>query len=268
MELLKHPLLQFDPSPSTRWAPEDKPVVIVDGVLHYLKKMSDPITGSAAYVVGAGDKDLRKLVTQLQVEYLHFYELRAADLAPLTELHSVRYLKIHWNTKLKTLAEIGKLRALRALILVDTPKTVDLGPLINLTELTALEYSGGIWNRNRAKSLEPLTALPKLTELALVNLTVDNGGLRPLAGCTSLKSLSLSNQFETSDYAFLSIALPSLECTMLAPWVRVKLLDGCDTMIVGKRKPFLDSKKDSSKIAAYEAAFRHLQELSRVQRNT
>jgi hypothetical protein len=101
--------------------------------------------------------------------------------------------------------------------------------------------------------------LPKLEELALTNLRVESGGLRPLAKCRSLKTLVLSNQFDTEDYAYLSVALPQVQCRSFAPWVRVNHSNGNDTMITGRRKPFLNSKTEASKVAAYEEAFKRLQ---------
>jgi hypothetical protein len=41
--------------------------------------------------------------------------------------------------------------------------------------------------------------------------------------------------------------------------VRVNHSDGKDTMITGRRKPFLNSKTDAAKISEYEVAFRQLQ---------
>lgn len=263
MERLEHPSLCFNPWPDTNWTAKDKPILIVDGTLYRIKSLSQKVSGTAAYVVGAGAREIEKLVSLLDVTYLHFYELRVVDLSPLAAIKKMRHLKINWNTKLTELKAIGQLRSLETLALVHVPKVKDLSPLAALSKLAALEYSGGIWSRNHAMSLEPLGSLPKLEELILTSLRVEEGGLRPLAQCRSLKELELSNTFDTEDYAYLSVALPKVECKYFAPWVRVNLSDGTnvrDTMVIGKRKPFLNSKIDAAKIAAYEEEFKHVQE--------
>jgi hypothetical protein len=259
MGRLDHPSLTFNPWPDTKWTASDKPILIVDGVLHATKGLSQIVSGRAAYLVGMKDRDVATIAPLLDVEYLYFYELRAADLAPLARLPRLRNLKIEWNTRLTTLDAIGPLTGLETLILVDTPKVRDLSALTTLPNLAALEYSGGIWNKQRAISLEPLAELPKLEELTLTNLSVESGGLRPLARCRALKTLHLSNQFDTEDYAYLSVALPNVECQAFQPWMRVQHAGGADTMITGRRKPFLNSATDGDRIAAYEAAFRKLQ---------
>jgi hypothetical protein len=261
MERLEHPSFKpgFEQWPDTKWTAEDKPILIVDGVLHPVKSLSQTISGQTGYVVGAGDRELPKLAEFLEVTFLHFYELRAADLSPLSEIQQLRNLKIDWNTKVDTLDAIGQLGNLESLALVNTPKIRDLSPLEALSKLVALEYSGGVWTPNRAVSLAPIASLPKLEELALWNLRVESGGLRSLGQCRSLKTLAVSNQFDTEDYAYLSVALPQVKCDYFAPWVRVDMGDGRDTCITGRRKPFLNSKVHTAKIAAHEEAFKQLQ---------
>jgi len=195
----------------------------------------------------------------VDVEFLHFYELRAADLSSLSAMHRLRHLKIHWNTKLTSLDALGGLKQLETLVLLDTPKASDLEPLRQLSELSAFLFGGGIWHANEALSLAPLASLPKLAEVALENLRIHSNGLRPLAGCAALETLTLSNQFETEEYAWLSVALPHVQCSQLAPWVPINPIAGKDTMIIGKRKPMLDSRADGARIAKYEEAFRKLQ---------
>jgi hypothetical protein len=259
MKRLEQALFLSNPWPETKWTASDKPVLLVDGELHRTKSLSHGVTGEAAYGVGLGDRDLATLASRVDVERLHLYELRGTDLAVLARLPRLRHLKVHWSTKLTDLSGVATLTRLETLAVVDTPKVNDLAPLAGLEELRALEYSGGSWNKQRAKSLEPIASLPRLEELVLTNLGVESGGLRPLAGCGALRALTLSNQFETDDYAYLSVALPDVECAAFHPWIRASLPDGRDTMITGKRKPFLNSATDAARIAAYEETFRKLQ---------
>lgn len=176
--------------------------------------------------------------------------------APLASVRGLRHLAIRWNTKVSDLSPVGRISSLETLILEDTPKVMDLAPLAGLHALTAMEFSGGIWNKNHAISLEPLSRLPALEELHLLNLVLGTGGLRPLALCSKLKTLLVSNQFETEDYAFLSVRLPNTECRMFAPYVRLdEPIEGKDVMVVGKRKPFLSSTLDAKRLARYVRKF-------------
>jgi hypothetical protein len=259
MEKLSNPALRHNPFPDTKWGQADKPILIVDGTLYRIRQLNTPVSGDAAYVVGAGESDVALLGEWLDVENLQFYELRTSDLGPLTPMRRLRHLKIHWNTKLATLEAVANLRELETLVLEDTPKTKDLTPLIRLSRLETFQYSGGLWNKNQADSLAPLAALPKLQELTLWNVRVKEGGLKPLGQCKALRFLKVSNQFETADFAYLSVVLAQVKCEFFAPWVQVKTSTGADTMIVGKRKPFLNSTRDAQKIIGFEKAFRRLQ---------
>ena len=252
--------LRGNPWPDVSWDGGDRPLVLVDGVRYRAGEWPvGPVRGQAAYVVGCRQEAFDALVAQLDVERLQLYDMRVADVGALRRLPSLQHLAIRWNTKLSDLAPLAGL-PLRSLVLDDTPKARDLAPLATLLELQHLELTGGVWSRNTAASLEPLGALPRLEELALLNLKVESGGLRPLAGCHALRRLRVSNQFETADYAYLAARLPAAECSRFAPYTRLDPAIGDkDTMITGRRKPLLDSRKDAERIARYELAFWEMQ---------
>jgi hypothetical protein len=246
---------------SVEWNADNRPVVIANGKAIQVESIDSPIQTETAYVVGINQGKFEQLTRYLRAEMVHFYEMRVPDLSGLARLGSLRSLAIRWNTKMTSLDQIGDLRDLDTLILEDTPKVTDLGPVADLGGLRAFEYSGGIWNKNTAQTLEPIGSLTRLEEIRLTNLRVREGGLRPLARCKALQHLTLSNQFPTADYAYLSVALPEAECDMFAPHIRLsQAIDAGDIMVVGSRKPFLDSVEDAARLQRYEEAFRRLQE--------
>lgn len=254
-------LMSYQSWPDVDWDPSDKPVVIADGVAHPLSTISDPFECSAAFVIGVNEKSFLRLCETVRTTSLHFYEMRVADLTPLSTFPKLEHLSIRWNTKVTDLSVLADLTRLRTLVLEDVPKVRDLAPLAALSRLTGLVFSGGIWNKNRARTLAPVASLPDLTDLSLTNLAVAEGGLRPLASCRRLRTLTLSNQFATEDYAFLSVRLPNVECEMLAPYVRLDSpIEDKDVMVVGRRRPFLNSKRDAERLAGYVDRFRKLQE--------
>ncbi len=254
--------------PDVTWGEIEKPVVIAEGQARSLSSHSAPISVSSAYIIGVNDKTFPQVCERMRTNSLHFYEMRVGNLDGLRQFENLRHLSIRWNTKITDITPLGMLRQLQTLVLEDVPKITELAPLATLDELRGLVYSGGIWNKNRAKTLAPLAKLRRLEDLQLLNLTVAEGGLRPLADCASLRKLEVSNQFETADYAFLSVHCPDLVCDMLAPYVRLgHPIEDKDVMVVGKRKPFLDSRKDGERLAKYERAFDKLQSQFRVERN-
>lgn len=140
------------------------------------------------------------------------------------------------------------------------PKVADLRPLASCNSLEILEYSGDIWNRNRAETLEPIGRLPSLKALRLLHIAVNSGGLEPLSEAKTLPEMELSNQFPTDDYAFPAAHLPHAECNLLRPYVKLEsAIDGKDTMVVGRRKPLLNMKHDSAKLENYVREFEVLQ---------
>jgi len=242
------------------WDPDDKPIVILDGQPMPIRNIEASVSGDAAYVVGVNQDSFVKLCDSLRAIKLRFYEMRVSDLSPLRQVGDITHLEIEWNTKIVDLSPISSLTSLRSLKLEDTPKAQDLSPIQECQEIRHIEFSGGIWNKNTAINLSSLASLPELRSLILLNLKLDSGGLRPLAACKKLKQLTLSNQFPTEDYAYLSVFLPDTQCDMFAPYVPIPTpIEGNDVMVVGRRKPLLNSKADKHRLDKYTMAFKELQ---------
>jgi hypothetical protein len=243
----------------------DGPVLIADGVAMPFEDLHREIRADRVRVIGLRPAHMDRLATLVRTRALALYGMQVDDLSPLRRIEGLEWLLITWNTKVTSLQPLRGMPGLTRLSISDTPKVRDLEPIASLTNLVALNYSGGIWNKNTAATLEPITRLRNLEELVLTNLKVLDGGLRPLADLPRLRALELSNQFETEDYAYLSVALPNTTCRHFAPYVRLNTKGiSADTMIVGRRKPFLDSTKDAARIAKYVAAFERLQQAFRA----
>lgn len=248
-------------STDVTWHEDERPVLVADGVVRRIRDLDAVVNTARAHVVGINQHDLERLAGHLRTSELRIYEMRVPDLAPLASIGPLSRLAIEWNTKATSLETLGQLVTLEILSLVDIPKARDLTPIARLTRLRAFEFSGGIWTKNTALSLAPLAQVDTLEELRLTNLRVLDGGLRPLAGCRSLRRLDVSNQFQTADYAYLSVALPSTACDHFAPYVSLASPIGAkDVMVVGARKPFLHATTEARRLATYVDAFRRLQD--------
>ena len=247
--------------PTGNWDASFKPVVVADGQAIPVRDIRSPLSAHKAYVVGINAKSFPGLCQKLRVQHLFFYEMRVEDLRPLAALETLTRLAIEWNTKVRDLTPLAAIEKLEALVLSNTPKTNDLGPLAGLVGLRALSITGGMWSTTVVESLEPLGSLTQLEELELLNIRTRTGGLRPLARCRNLRSLDLSNQFPTEDYAYLSVHLPETSCAMFAPYLPVQPLpNDKDVMVIGSGKPFLNSKADTARLAQYASEFEALRE--------
>lgn len=99
--------------------------------------------------------------------------------------------------------------------------------------------------------------------MRLANLKVEDDTLKPLADLKSLEELWLSNQFETKEYAWLATRLPDTKCDMFTATNKVNITGTknelvWDTMITGRKKPFLLSTEDKLKIDKYITEFEKL----------
>ena len=240
----------------------DKPILVTKERSWPIARLAAPVNTDLAYVVGIRDRELPGLARWLRAEAVRFYEMRVGDLAPLAAIEGLRHLCIDWNTKVQSIEPLRAVADLRTLVLTNTPKVRSLVPLESLHALRAFECSGFAFSGpgHTIDSLEPLSGL-SLEEIRLTHCAVLAGGLRPLARIRTLRTLELSNQFETEDYAYLSVHLSEARCDKFAPYVLLPqaLEDGRDVMVVGRRKPFLNSRIDAAKLRRYEARFRELQ---------
>jgi hypothetical protein len=242
------------------------PVIIGDGRPYRLAELTTELRVDRARVVGLRPAHMDRLATLLRTRVLALYDAQIEDLSFLQRLDGLEWLGLTWNTKLTSLEPLAAHKGLTRLSISDTPKVRDLEPLGALTTLVALNYSGGMWNKVTAETLEPIARLPALEELVLTNIKVLEGGLRPVGRLRRLRALELSNEFDTADYAYLSVALPDTKCRHFAPFVPIEI-DGlkADAMVVGRRKPFLDSKRDADRLARYVAEFQRLQTAARAE---
>lgn len=128
-------------------------------------------------------------------------------------------------------------------------------------EVEILQLGGDDNNTLKLENLESLKYLHRLVYLDLSHIKVLDDSLWPISKLRGLKELVISNQFPTEEFAKLSVVLPDTKCDKFSAFVRLPpLVDGSDIMVIGKRKPFLNSKKESAKMKKYEDRFQALQE--------
>ncbi|MGN1400949.1 MAG: leucine-rich repeat domain-containing protein [Bacillus sp. (in: firmicutes)] len=191
---------------------------------------------------------------------LYIYEMRVENLASLEILSNTEQIYLCWNTKADKLWDLSKNFGLKSLSIEDFKKLNNIEPLQRNPSLENLEVSGGIWNSLTIDTLEPIRALTNLTSLSLLNIRVKDESLKALTHLKGLSELSISNQFPTEEYARLSVTLTGTKCDYFQPYVVLDdAIDGKDIMVIGKRKPFLNSHIDKKKLERYIAQFTSFQ---------
>ena len=209
------------------------------------------------------EKDIEQIFSLHQPKYVSLYQFLAKDLSCLENLNKCETLITEWNTKATELWNVKSNRNLKKLAVRDYSKISDLSKLAEATQIKSLSLDGGIDKKLKVDSLKPLSKLTQLEYLRLTNIKVANESLVPLSNLRNLKILELSNQFPTKEYASLSVKLVKTECSMFRPYHEVEIEDEngnlvYDRMIIGKRKPFLLSTKDQTRIEKYEKEFEKL----------
>jgi hypothetical protein len=198
---------------------------------------------------------------------LHFWKCpRLADLTPLESLPTLTHVAFYWNQRTARLWNFAKTPGLQGLQFDDFSRLRDLAELEYATSLTELRFGNMIWPKATFTSLDPLRHLATLRALSFDAKRIDDGRVQPLAALQQLDALGFpAHQFTTEQVAWLRARLPdSLRSPALLPFrTLVKPLPSSkgpqkDVLLVGKRKPFLNSIVHASRIS------RHVDEFQRM----
>lgn len=191
---------------------------------------------------------------------LHLWKCpRIEDLTPLESLPQLELVAIYWNQRTARLWDLSRTRRLRGLDLSAFARLHDLSELRRGRSLRELRLGDAWDSKSHFASLEPLASLTGLLALDFSEVRIDDGRIEPLAKLRRLQSLAFAaNQFTTRQVAWLRARLPeSLRSRSLEPvWSGKEPQTNAekivwDTIVVGKRKPFLHSKRDAERIRQY-----------------
>lgn len=177
---------------------------------------------------------------------LRLYNLKLPSLEGIDKLTNTRRLKLEWATKIETLEPVFKLRDLTHLAVEDFPKLRRLDGIEELSELTELRLSGNLGGGSspmRLDSIEPVSRISKLTKFSLANATFEVDDITSLARCTHLRHLSLTNQFDRTQVAFLASRLNEQLVEPLKAYVKTHLrcvkCSSLKSMFTGRKMPIL-----------------------------
>lgn len=191
---------------------------------------------------------------------IHFWKCpRIADLSPLQDLPQLTHVAYYWNQRTTRLWDLSETPNLRELHFEDFTRLNVLDDLANGSLLEDLIFGNAVWVTSAYATLDPLAGLERLRHLKFSAKRILDGRIQPLASLTQLESLSFpANLFTTEQCAWLRARLPdSAAGRILEPLMKLDkpLVSGKDTLVIGKRKPWLNSATDRGRVAAYEANF-------------
>lgn len=229
---------------------ENSTELLITGKTKNIERLKSFSNLTKLWIYKVNQKEFNTILSLVNPKMLFVHELRVEDLSIISSLKDVEVLALEWNTKAQSLWDLSKNTFLN-----------DIAPLQKNTALEFLQLSGGIWNTLNINTLQPLRYLKNLTYLCLSNIKVKDESLEPISELEGLKELEISNQFPTEEYARLSVTLPNTKCDRFAPYIFLSssIVDK-DVMVIGKRKPKLNSKVDGEKLKKYEEQFKAYQE--------
>lgn len=241
----------------------DAQVVATRGSARGLTRLADLPQLRHLWVSGLNAAQLDVISHLHRLEVLVVHEMRASDLSPLGKLARLRDLVIWTNARATDLAALTALGQLRRLALENLPRVTSLDPISRLSGLRALDVQGGSQGTAKSamtiESLAPLGGLVELEELALLNLHVVDGSLRPLGRLPGLHRLDLANYFELEEIAYLAAAHPDLDSEALRSHITTnipcKACGGTLAMLRRARRAFICPTCRSGELADHVARF-------------
>ncbi|WP_406866786.1 leucine-rich repeat domain-containing protein [Priestia megaterium] len=233
----------------------------IQGNTKNLSKLKELSGIKKIWVEFVNQKEFYKIIDLINPEFLYIYDMRVEDLSGLETLTNVKILGLESNTKASQLWNLKANPSLESLLIRGFTKLTDIQYLKYGSNLRILELEGNNSNQLKLENLQPVKYLQNLKYLGLSNIRILDESLEPISFLKGLELLETSNQFLTEEFAKLSVLLPNTQCNKFEPYFRLTYpIDELDIMVVGKRKPLLNYKRDKKKLDKYEENFKKIQE--------
>ncbi|CAH2713892.1 hypothetical protein BACCIP111895_01046 [Neobacillus rhizosphaerae] len=234
--------------------------IAIQGKTENLELLKDFPDIETVWVYTVNQREFDLIINSINPKTLYIYEMRVEDLSALEQLENVEKIYLRWNPKAIKLWDMSKNTSLKYLSIEDFKRLNQIDPIESCRSLEELNLAGGIWTTLNIDTLAPIEHLQKLRILGLSNIKLKDESLEPISHLKGLLELEISNQFPTEDFAMLSVELPHTKCDYFQPYVKLDdPIDGKDVMVIGKRKPFLNSSADIKRIEKYEEQFEAFQ---------
>jgi hypothetical protein len=181
---------------------------------------------------------------------------RVSDLTPVEELAGATQVAVDWNQRATRLWNFKRTPKLIGLQLNDFSRLPGLDDVAAADSLEELVFGNAVWMKWVVPSLSPVAGLSRrLRRLCFYVKSIGDRQIQPIAQLRQLEHFDCStNLFTTEQLAWLKAHLPdSTKGRVLEPIYQMpEPLPGSDppkdVMLIGKRKPFLNSTVDSKRI--------------------
>jgi hypothetical protein len=228
---------------------------------------------TALRVSGLDQKTFELLVTRYgsQFDAIYFWKSgRIADLTPLETLPQLRLVAFYVNQRTTRLWDLRRTARLEGLQFENFTRLHALDDLETGRTLQELNFGDALWNTPVFDSLSPLATLGSLRRLSFNARRISDCRIQPLASLPQLDWLAFPpNLFTTPQVAWLRARLPeSVQSNVMGPLFRLgpvrNVIDDTVTeldknvLVVGKRKPALNSRRDDARIQRYVEEFETL----------
>jgi hypothetical protein len=134
----------------------------------------------------------------------------------------------------------------------------DLSDLATGTTLEELEFGDAIWDKSVFRTLEPIGSLLGLRHLRMSAKRIEDGRVQAIGALQKLQTVDFpANMFTTEQVAWLRARLPDTTTGMFLKPIEVlerkqaAVLGDRDVLVIGKRKPWLNSELDADRIRRF-----------------
>lgn len=223
---------------------------------------------TALRVSGLDQSSFEQLVSDYGTQFkeIEFWKCpKLEDLTPLEDLSELRIVSIFWNQRTARLWDLACTPRLTALRVEDFTRLHRLDDIASGQALKELILGDAVWGKSVFETLEPLGKLRNLLSLGLLPKRIVDGQVQPLGSLVNLKTLRIPfNLFTTEQVAWLRAHLPeTVDSEALAATLPLTtpFHDGGkprDVLLIGKRKPFLNSELDAARIRKHELSFQEM----------
>ncbi|GKX29464.1 internalin [Vallitalea longa] len=197
-----------------------------------------------------------------QFKIIYFWKCSlVTDFSCLEQLTDVEYIMFYWNQRVTHLWDLSKNTCLKGLAFDDFTRMHTLEEIHLAPMLEELNFGNILWSTYILLSLKPLTKCKKLRSLTFSAKKIEDNDITPLVNIENLEELEFpTNLFPTEQVALLTAKLKNVSSTVFAPYIELDSPiehndKNLDVLVIGKRKPYLDSKKDKKRLEKYEENF-------------
>ena len=206
-----------------------------------------------------------RVTSYCQAKQLRLYHIKLKDLDGIQRLIKTTHLTLDWATKIECLAPVFQMNQLKYLSVTDFSKLSDISGINSLNSLTELKLSGNqgsLSPKLRLASIAPVVNINNLESFELANASLDDDDITPLASCSKLRHLHLSNQFDRKQVAFLARRLNHQLEEPLTSNINVRIpCTKCGAkkyMFIGRRMPCLCKLCDAVRFEKLDCEFAEL----------